>query len=69
MLLQLDSSEGSVSYVISVPDLPGCLTAGHTIAEAVKNAEDAKENWLLAALEDGYAIPEPESYKALAGKS
>ena len=29
-------------YVVSFPELPGCITCGETIESAVKNAEDAK---------------------------
>lgn len=56
-----DRSEGDTSYVLCFPDLPGCMTAGNTIEDAVRNSEDAKENWLMAALEDGIQIPEPHA--------
>ena len=52
-----DPSEGG--YVASYPDLPGCLTCGEALEEAVKNAGDAKREWLLAAMEEGIDIPEP----------
>ena len=45
-----DREEGG--YVVSYPDLPGCLTCGETIESAVENARDAKRVWLEAALED-----------------
>ena len=35
-----DTDEGG--YVISYPELPGCLSAGETIEKAINNAEDAK---------------------------
>lgn len=47
-----DPDEGG--YVVSYPDLPGCLTSGETIKKAVENAADAKAEWLHAAIEDGY---------------
>lgn len=52
-----DKSEGG--YIASYPDLPGCLTCGETLEEAVKNAGDAKREWLLAAMEEGIDILEP----------
>ncbi|MDY4494521.1 MAG: type II toxin-antitoxin system HicB family antitoxin [Erysipelotrichaceae bacterium] len=52
-----DLSEGG--YVASYPDLPGCLTCGDTLKEVVKNADEAKREWLLAAMEEGIDIPEP----------
>ena len=53
-----DTEEGG--YVASFPDLPGCLTLGDTIEEAIKNAEDAKYAWIEAAMEDGVRINEPD---------
>ena len=49
-----DIDEGG--YAISFPDLPGCLTVGDTIEEAIRNAEDAKRSWFEAAIECGSNI-------------
>ena len=49
-----DKDEGG--YVISYPDLPGCITCGKTIETAVVNAVDAKKAWIEAALEEGLPI-------------
>ena len=54
-----DKDEGG--YVVSYPDLPGCITCGETIESAVANALDAKRIWIEAALEDGIEIHEPDS--------
>lgn len=51
-----DKDEGG--FVVSFPDLPGCITCGETIESAIANAQDAKETWLVAALKDGYPIAE-----------
>lgn len=51
-----DVEEGG--YTVSFPDLPGCITCGETLAEAVKNADDARRTWIEAAIEEGIAIPE-----------
>ena len=61
-----DDAEGG--FVASYPDLPGCITCGETEEEAVKNALDAKKAWLEAALEDGLAIPAPDSLEAYSGQ-
>ena len=61
-----DDAEGGC--VASYPDLPGCITCGETEEEAVKNALDAKKVWLEAALEDGLAIPAPDSLEAYSGQ-
>lgn len=52
-----DTDEGG--FVVSFPDLKGCLTTGKTAAEAIANAEDAKREWFTAALEENVVIPEP----------
>ena len=52
-----DKDEGG--FVVSYPDLPGCITCGETIEQAVKNALDAKKAWLEVALEAGIEIHEP----------
>ena len=49
-----DENEGG--YVVSYPDLPGCITCGETIESAIANALDAKKAWIIAALEDGIDI-------------
>lgn len=61
-----DTEEGG--FVVSFPDLPGCLTSGETIEAAVANAQDAKEAWFTAALEDGIAIQEPDSLQDYSGQ-
>ena len=41
-----DKDEGG--FVVSYPDLPGCITCGETRESAVVNALDAKKAWLEA---------------------
>lgn len=55
-------------FVASYPELPGCITCGETIADAVSNAEDAKKAWISAALEDNIEISEPESADNYSGQ-
>ena len=44
----LSKKEGG-GYLIEFPDLPGCISDGETIEEAVKNGKDAVKCWLSAA--------------------
>ena len=46
-------------FVISFPELPGCITCADTIEEALANAKDAKRAWMEATLGEGLEIPEP----------
>ena len=56
-----DKDEGG--FVVSYPDLPGCITCGETVESAVANSMDAKKTWFEAALEDGAEIHEPDNLK------
>ena len=57
-----DPDEGG--FVVSFPELPGCVTTGETTEQAIANARDAKIAWLTAALEDHIVIPEPDNESA-----
>ena len=49
MELTPDKPEGD--FVVSFPALPGCLSCGETIEEAITNGNDARLAWLKAVLE------------------
>jgi len=49
------------SYFIQFPDLPGCMTCGATIEEAIAMGEDARKCWIDSALQDGDFVPEPKT--------
>ena len=61
-----DTVEGG--FAVRFPELPGCLTCGDSLEEAVRNAEDCKKEWLAAAMEDGIDIPVPESEDEYSGQ-
>ncbi len=48
-------------YGVSLPDFPGCITAGSTIDEAKDMAREALSLHIKGMLEDGEKIPEPSS--------
>lgn len=50
-------SDGTEGYVVEFPDLPGCVTEGYSIAEALYMAEDAASGWVLTELENGKQPP------------
>lgn len=66
MELVKDPDEGG--FVVSFPDLPGCITCGETLEAAVANAADAKRAWLQAALEDGLPVREPDNLENYSGQ-
>lgn len=61
-----DKEEGG--FVVSYPDLPGCITCGETLESAVANAQKAKEEWLIATFEEGIEIHEPDSLEDYSGQ-
>lgn len=44
-------------YLVTVPDLPGCVTEGDTLAEAILMGQDAASGWVLGELEGGKSAP------------
>ena len=55
------SAEEGGGYLIEFPDLPGCMSDGETIEEAIANGEDAKRCWIDAMREAGRRIPPPSA--------
>ncbi|MDR2532564.1 MAG: type II toxin-antitoxin system HicB family antitoxin [Oscillospiraceae bacterium] len=50
-------SDGKGGFTVEVPDLPGCVTEGDNLAEAITMAIDAASGWVLGELEDGNSAP------------
>jgi len=55
----VDYSTDESIYLISFPDLPGCLMHGEDLNEAINKAFVVKDEWIETAFEKGWAIPEP----------
>ena len=55
--IQKDDEGG---YVMSFPELPGCVSCAETKEDAVRIAEEAKKEWMMAAMEEQIEIPEPK---------
>ena len=53
-------------YVVSVPELPGCMAHGETKEQALREIEVAKQIWLETAEEDGKPIPQPNLFNGIA---
>lgn len=51
---------------VEFPDLPGCLTCGATVEEAIAMAKEVLALHLRGLKEDGDPIPEPTSIAQLA---
>lgn len=53
--------KAGANYSAYVPDLPGCVAAGETIAEVECLLHEAIEMHIAGMREDGETIPEPSS--------
>ena len=53
------------SYGVSFPDFPGCITAGDTIEEARKNADEVLPFHIEGMLEDGETLPVPSTLEQI----
>ena len=49
--------EEQEGYTVVVPDLPGCVTQGRSLLDAIGMAVDAASGWILDEMEDGNPIP------------
>jgi len=50
-------------YTVTFPDLPGCVTEGDTLSEAVDMAINAASGWLLEYVEDNKQLPNSSNIK------
>ncbi len=53
-------------FVVTVPELDGCMTHGKTYEEAVKNGEDAMNGWVEVAQSLDWTLPQPRNYTDVA---
>ncbi len=65
---KLSKADGG-GFLITYPDLPGCMSDGDTVEEAFKNGADAVKDWIKARKKLGKAIPPPSPSRDLGGYS
>ena len=53
------------SYTITFPDLPGCISEGKSLVNAMDMAQDALTQWINYLSEEGEAIPNPSDIKTI----
>ena len=56
---------GEGGFIVSVPELPGCVSEGDTFEQAWEMIQDAMEGWLHVASKHGDPIP--EKFRVLTG--
>ena len=50
-------SEDNTKIYARIPDLPGCVTTGRDIQDAIEQITDAASGWLVVAEDEGLEIP------------
>src|SRR5512140_2763784 len=53
------SKEEGGGYLVEYPDIPGCMSDGETIEEAIRNGREALRDCLAVFQESGRKIPKP----------
>jgi predicted RNase H-like HicB family nuclease len=59
-------SKADNSFLVEVPELPGCMADGATYEEAVANAQIVLAEWIETAQSLNRPIPEPKGKLAYA---
>jgi predicted RNase H-like HicB family nuclease len=59
-------SKADESFIVEVPELPGCMADGATYEEAIANAQAVVGEWVETAKSIGRPIPEPRGKLAYA---
>ena len=59
-------SKADQSFVVEVPELPGCMADGATYEQAATNAQVMIREWIETAKSLGRPIPEPRGKLAYA---
>lgn len=63
--IALVHKDDDTSYGVSFPDVPGCIAAGDTFSDALKNASEALAGHLRLMEADGDAIPAARTLEQL----
>ena len=61
--------EDSSGYYARVPDLPGRITTGNSLADAIDQITDAMSAWLVVAEDEGDEIAPPTPQEELSAES
>ena len=59
-------SEEDQSYIVDVPELPGCMADGKNYEDVIKNAQVVIKEWIETAESLGRDIPVPKGRLAYA---
>jgi len=58
-------NEDRSKFYAHVPDLPGCITTGRSLQDAITQISDAAAGWLVVAEDEGLEISVPSAQQDL----
>lgn len=64
--IAIEAGDDQHAYGVTVPDLPGCFSAGDTLDEAIAQAKEAIAGHIELLVEEGESIPPVSSVSELA---
>lgn len=67
-LLEIVEYKEEGGFVVSYPELSGCITCSETIEIALENALGAKKAWDEVTLDEGVETHEPDSLENYSGQ-
>jgi len=59
--IAIELGNDTQAYGVEFPDIPGCISAGDTLDEAIANAHEALEGYMEFLFEEGDPVPEAGS--------
>ncbi|MEK6986088.1 MAG: type II toxin-antitoxin system HicB family antitoxin [Candidatus Thermoplasmatota archaeon] len=62
----IEWSEEDRAFLVTVPDLPGCIADGATPEAALREAQAVIGLWIEVAREKGWPIPPPRPHLVVA---
>lgn len=63
----IEKGDQDHAYGVIVPDVPGCFSAGDTLEEAFRNAQEAIAFHIEGLIEDGEEVPLPSDLESYIG--
>lgn len=58
----LEPNEDNTGYTVTVPALPGCVSVGDSVDEALENIKDSILLWINIARQSGEEIPQDKVF-------
>ena len=65
LIFRDEYEDGEPTYFVRTPELPGCVSHGDTVSEALEWIELARADYIYFLLEDGLSVPDPQPHMSM----